>query len=81
MANNRIYLRCNSCGKTLFLGKRLGLGYWYENYRPEEGSLEEQLNRFYDEHEYCNGAGLDCFDIEYEDEESHWRKEDKDEDE
>lgn len=81
MANNRIYLRCNSCGEKLFLGKRLGGGYWYRNYRLEEGTLEEQLNKFYGKHEFCGEAGPDCFDIEYEDEDTHYHLGEDDEEE
>lgn len=50
MADNRIYLRCKSCGRTLFLGK-CGLGYWYTSY--DGIPLEEKLNEFYEKHNYC----------------------------
>lgn len=71
MANNRIYLRCNGCGKTLFLGKSYLSGYFYENYDrlrdPKSPSLERKLNEFYDEHTYCgNARGDGDFSIEYE---------------
>ena len=70
MANNRIYLKCKCCGKTLFLGKRLGGGYYISDYACYNGvPLEDRLNRFYDEHAFCPGThfkGLDCFEIEYE---------------
>ena len=64
MADNRIYLKCKTCGKSLYLGKRLGFGYWWEDYG--NGSLEKQLNEFYDKHYNCMCEGLDCFEIEYE---------------
>ena len=67
MADNRIFLKCKVCGDTLFLGKRLGFGYYYRTYNPEKGSLENRLNEFYDKHEWCNDSyNLDCFTIEYE---------------
>lgn len=53
MANNRMYMRCRTCGDCLYLGKTYSDGYFYVNYRKEEGSLEDQLNRFFDEHHYC----------------------------
>lgn len=54
MADNRIYLRCKGCGETLFLGKCIYSGfYWRDYYNGEKGTLEEQLNNFYDEHAYC----------------------------
>ena len=75
MANDRIYLKCNICGKTLFLGKQYGYGsFLWLNYDKINGdisspSLEERLNDFYDEHghpdsdsEKWNGN----YSIEYE---------------
>lgn len=72
MADNRIYLRCMACGKTLFLGKHYQIGWYYENYSPENGTLQEKLNQFYDDHTYCNGAPLECFDIVYDDPPAPW---------
>lgn len=66
MANNRIYLRCNGCGKEFFLGKRFGGGFYYENYHKESGTLEKQLNKFYEEHESCGEETLEHFEIHYE---------------
>ena len=66
MANNRIYLRCKACGKTLFLGKHFCEGWYYTNYTPDEGTLEAKLNAFYDAHIFCNGHTLECFEIEYQ---------------
>ena len=80
MADNRIYLRCAECKKVLFLGKRLGLGYYWSNYgkynnehqadnpnykKQDERPLEDRLNEFYEEHEWC-GDTMDHFDIVYE---------------
>ena len=71
MANNRIYLKCNACGKTLFLGKSFMSGYHYVNYERITNrfakSLETLLNEFYDEHAYCGDCHNDGdFSIEYE---------------
>lgn len=81
MADNRIYLRCKGCGKELFLGKRLGLGYYWYNYgkdnnerfanepnwkKQDDRPLEDRLNEFYDEHECCGDKGFDCFELSYE---------------
>ena len=65
MANNRIYLRCKACGEKFYLGKRYCDGYWWERYGDKD-PLDRQLNDFYDRHIYCNGYGLDCFEISYE---------------
>lgn len=81
MADNRIYLRCKGCGKELFLGKRLGFGYYWKNYGKENNQrfannpnwekqddrpLEDRLNDFYDEHMCCGDEGFDCFELNYE---------------
>ncbi len=66
MADNRIYLKCRACGKTLFLGKRYIDGYWWSDYGG--GELKTQLNDFYEEHWMCRGLGQDIFEIAYEDE-------------
>ena len=66
MADDRIYMQCNICGKKLYLGKQFGSGafYWY-NYgkenneknrnnplwvKQDEQPLEYRLNEFFDEH-------------------------------
>ena len=72
MADNRIYLKCRGCGKTLFLGKRFGDAYFWENYglqpkaKVDARPLEDRLNEFYENHFYCDGETPDCFEIEYE---------------
>lgn len=63
MADNRIYLKCRNCGDTLFLGKRIGFGYYWRRYNDDR-PLEVRLNEFYEAHEYCGKP--DCFEIEYE---------------
>ena len=52
MADDRIYLRCKICKKVLFLGKRLGFGYYWENY-GDERPLEDLLNEFFETHFEC----------------------------
>lgn len=54
MANNRIYLRCKQCGATLFLGKHSMAEYHWENYRDETSHLEDFLNKFFEEHCWCD---------------------------
>jgi len=54
MANNRIYIRCKGCGKTLFLGKTFLDGYYWQNYYGEGVHLEDRLNEFFDKHNYCS---------------------------
>ena len=67
MADNRMYLRCKGCGATFFLGKRIGGGYYIRQYEQYKGvPLMERLNKFYDDHEWCGEAGLDCFELIYE---------------
>ena len=79
MADNRIYLVCSECGEMLYLGKRLGAGYWWWNYGKEnnethkddpnyrlqdERPLEDRLNEFFAKHDLC--GDLDPFKIVYE---------------
>ena len=62
MANNRIYLRCRTCGNILFLGKCYSDGYYYTNYHNSD--LETELNDFYTKHAFCNEP-LNKDDIKY----------------
>lgn len=61
MADDRIYLKCNICGETLFLGKQFGCEpYYWLNYGKINGdinspSLEERLNDFYEKHVHLDG--------------------------
>ena len=48
MANNRISIRCATCGGELVIAKRLGGGY----YRANTFSVEA-LDTFLEEHEQC----------------------------
>ena len=81
MANNRIFLKCDGCGKTLFLGKRFSAEYYWVNYgkhnnqnnrftigyTPQsEEPLEERLNQFFEDHALCGDKGFDHFSIGYE---------------
>lgn len=63
MANDRMYLVCKSCKGDVYLGKTFASGYTYTNFR--EGTLEEQLNKFYEEHAFCDPYGKN-FKIKYE---------------
>ena len=66
MANNRMYLRCRTCGDTLFLGKTFGGGYYTSNIyydgKPhklidnDEGEPDAFLgafNKFLEKHAFC----------------------------
>ena len=83
MANNRIYLKCDGCGGTLFLGKRFVRAYYWMNYGKinndnnraepkinykyqDETELEDRLNQFFADHEFCGFKGLDHFSITYD---------------
>lgn len=61
MANNRMYLRCRTCGEVFMIGKTYQNGYFIGNLSPN--NFYNQLNNFYDKH-YC------CFnkpkDLKYE---------------
>ncbi len=64
MADDRIFLKCNICGDTLFLGKQFGFSaFYWRNYGLMNGdknspSLEDRLNKFYEDH-YHPEAGMD----------------------
>lgn len=70
MANNRLYIKCNVCGETLFIGKSFGGGFYYHNYGDDPRSLAEKLNDFYDRHAYCSVGDTwgdeGSFSLEYE---------------
>lgn len=66
MANNRMYVVCDVCEDgefttALYIGKRLGLGY----YTTRNAAGQTQWQEFYDKHELCGGT-LDHFSIRYE---------------
>lgn len=60
MANNRIYLRCKTCGDVLYLGKCFGNGYSYCNY--DNLKLENKLNDFFEKHNWCDREAVDYAD-------------------
>lgn len=64
MANNRIFIRCKECGKYLFLGKGFGKSYYTSNKFYEE-DLITSLNKFYDEHCFCDRDMIDEIDNDY----------------
>ncbi len=63
MANNRIYLRCKTCGGCLFMGKSFGGPYAQDNvYFAKDNRINapnepdaflEALNEFYEKHCWC----------------------------
>lgn len=63
MANNRIYLRCKTCGDCLFMGKSFGGPYAQDNVyfakdnritAPNEpDAFLDALNEFYEKHCWC----------------------------
>ena len=61
MANQRMFLRCRSCGEQFFIGKRMRGGYYTGGFVDSE-----KLDLFYDRHVYCKGNGEDCYEIAYE---------------
>lgn len=56
MADDRVFIQCNVCGKKLFLGKQFGWeAFYWENYGKTNGDpnsppLEDRLNEFFQEH-------------------------------
>ena len=48
MANNRLYIRCSTCGKVCAIGKHF-MGPWYLY-----DELEERLQQFFNDHVYCD---------------------------
>ena len=59
MANNRIYLRCRRCGKSIFLGKCFGDGYYTNDVYYKDKTFIEALNNFYDKHNFCYDEPVD----------------------
>ena len=58
MADNRIYIRCRTCGRTLYLGKIFAYdGYYFDedcSIKNTGKTLAQRLNDFYDEHMLCD---------------------------
>jgi len=64
MANNRMYITC-VCGKSLFLGKSMGEGYY------TQGDLSQRYDKFMEEHWICGSdtspiGGVTYFCLTYE---------------
>lgn len=63
MANNRIFLRCKTCGDVLFMGKSFGGSYFQDNvYFAKDTKIDapnepdaflNALNEFYEKHCFC----------------------------
>lgn len=73
MADNRMYLRCNLCGKAFYLAKFSGGGWWHQQAgEPEAATFLDEFNEWlgtHDDHGY--GAGGHAherafFDVVYE---------------
>lgn len=61
MANQRMGIRCLSCGDTFSLAKRMGSGFYAHPYYgektktcPEPVALYPALNDWFDKHEWCD---------------------------
>lgn len=73
MANNRAYLKCSICGKSLFLLKTIGRGWYYpepSNPPPLDGknyaNAEEYKNsieQFFTDHDECDESPRGCINI------------------
>ena len=55
MANNRLYIKCKSCGEELCIGKHFGHCY----FTPSDDT-DKLLNDFYEKHAFCQ-KGQDAF--------------------
>jgi hypothetical protein len=63
VANNRMFLKCDKCGAHFCIGKRMGSGYYI---LQQDSEFYYLLLAFFDEHEFCKDAELDCFSLEYQ---------------
>lgn len=65
MANNRIYIKCDQCGRRFCLAKSYGDGFYVNNEFDEI-----LLNEFFEVHAFCmggKGVGTEGdFSLEYE---------------
>lgn len=66
MANNRLYIKCKSCGEELCIGKHFGHCY----FTPSDDT-DKRLNNFYEKHAFCQKdqdgfADRGYFEITYE---------------
>lgn len=66
MANDRMYLKCKGCGKTILLAKTFCDGYVMFH-------TTDEYNAFFEEHAFCNSENdnegkYQDFTLEYESE-------------
>lgn len=54
MANNRMWLRCRTCGNIFFMGKSYQDGYYTLDDYYDGKSFLKAYNDFLDKHAYCN---------------------------
>ena len=47
MANNRLYIRCKSCGKVVYIGKH------FADALKAPADIHDKLNEFFFDHNYC----------------------------
>ncbi len=70
MANQRMFIRCLSCGKEKMLAKRL-IESFHMLHCYESFELEKDWDKWFDDHRwgFCGdgGRGLDGFELIYED--------------
>lgn len=53
MANNRMYLKCRSCGESIYIGGELMTPYWIDKRDGKNEDFRDDLNEFYEKHHYC----------------------------
>lgn len=71
MANNRMYIRCRTCGEKYMIGKIYLEGYFIQE--RDKIKFYDGLEKFYNDHNFCTDEKLDKeintenqFDIYYE---------------
>lgn len=68
MANDRMLIRCDACGRAVIIAKTMDWVSWYV---PEYSvTVQRKLERFFDKHELCLAPGgeftHDHFSLVYE---------------
>ena len=54
MADDRLYIQCNICGKKFFIGKQFAYGSFYlQDYYTDDKPFIDRLNEFYEDHNHC----------------------------
>lgn len=70
MADNRMYLKCNLCGKCTMLAKRFGITWGTREY---EYPMAIKIDKFFDKHELCLDSEenweIDHYSLVYENDE------------